>query len=164
MKICISVIAAEMEENQIKRESRMKTEKWTNAHKYDDIINLPHHQSATHPHMSMMDRAAQFSPFAALTGHEDAIKETARLVEERMELDEDTLRKLDEQLQLIRTNIEEHPTVVITYFLPDERKEGGAYVTVSGAVKKIDEYEQVIILQDGTRIPVVDIAGIAGIR
>lgn len=132
--------------------------------KYDDIINMPHHQSATHPQMSMMDRAAQFSPFAALTGHEDAIKETARLVEERMELDEDTLRKLDEQLQLIRAKIEEHPTVVITYFLSDERKEGGAYVTVSGAVKKIDEYEQIIILQDGTRIPLGDIVGIAGIR
>lgn len=134
------------------------------GHRYDDIINMPHHQSVTHPQMSMADRAAQFSPFAALTGYEDAVREAARLVDERMELDEDMLRKLDEQLQLIRANIEKHPTVVITYFLPDERKEGGAYVTVSGAVKKIDEYEQVIILHDGTRVPVRDIVGIAGIQ
>lgn len=132
-------------------------------HKYDDIINMPHHQSMTHPHMSMTDRAAQFSPFAALTGHEDAIKETARLVEERMELDEDALRKLDEQLQLLRANIEEHPDAIFTYFQPDERKEGGAYITVSGSVKKIDDYEQIIVLQDGTQIPVRDIVGIAGI-
>lgn len=131
-------------------------------HRYDDIINMPHHQSATHPHMSMMDRAAQFSPFAALTGHEDAIKETARLVDRRIELDEDILCKLDEQLQLIRANIEKHPSVVITYFLSDERKEGGTYVTVSESVKKIDEYEQVIILQNGTRISMGDIVDIFG--
>ena len=107
--------------------------------RYDDIINLPHHVSTKHPHMAPIDRAAQFSPFAALTGHDEAIKETARLTDERMELDENRKELLDARLQLLREHLGEKPTVTFTFFEPDERKSGGAYVTVTGSVKKIEE-------------------------
>ena len=130
--------------------------------KYDDIINLPHKQSSRRPHMSMIDRAAQFSPFAALTGHDAAIKETARLTDRKIELDEYRKVELNAQLQQILEHVAERPRVIVTYFLPDKYKEGGAYVTHSGAVKKIDEYEQIILMSDGTRIPIEDVAEIEG--
>ena len=130
--------------------------------KYDDIIDLPHKQSNRRPHMPLIDRAAQFSPFAALTGHDAAIKETARLTDWKVELDEYRKEELDSQLQQILEHIAERPEVVITYFRPDEHKEGGAYVTHNGSVKKIDEYEQIILMTDGTRIPIEDIAEIEG--
>ena len=130
------------------------------THEYDDIINLPHHVSARHPQMSMYDRAAQFSPFAALTGHDAAIKETERLTEERVELDEDSKELLDEQLQMIREPLDERPEVTFTYFEPDERKQGGAYQTISGRVKKIDEYEHRILLEDGTALMVEHLVSI----
>lgn len=129
-------------------------------HRYDDIINMPHHKSPTRPPMPMIDRAAQFSAFAALTGYDEALKETERPVDERMELDADFIAKLDEQFRLLRSKIKENPIVVITYFVPDERKSGGAYITVTGAVRKINEYEHVIVLQDGMKVPLNEIIGI----
>lgn len=129
---------------------------------YDDIMNLPHHVSATRPHMSAIDRAAQFSPFAALTGYGDAIKETARLTGERVELDEYMKDVLSVRLQIIADQLKEHPEIAITYFQPDEKKNGGAYVTVIGSVKKIDEYERVVVMIDGTRVPIDEIASIDG--
>lgn len=124
---------------------------------YEDIIYLPHHVSSKRPQMSMSDRAAQFSPFAALTGYDDAIQETGRLTEQKIELDEETLEKLDERFQILQEHLCEQPEVRFTYFKPDERKAGGAYLTVSGVVRKIKLYEREILLQDGTIIPVDDI-------
>ena len=131
-----------------------------NARNYDDIINLPHHVSKNHPRMDLLDRAAQFSPFAALTGHEAAIKETARLTDKRVELDENSREILDEKVQMIKANLAEMPEVSFTFFEPDERKDGGAYVTVTGRVKKIEEYEQRVVLLDGTVIPIMQIIDI----
>ena len=124
---------------------------------YEDIIHLPHHVSSKRPQMSMLDRAAQFSPFAALTGYDDAIQETGRLTEQKIELDEETLEKLDERFQILQEHLGEQPEVQFTYFKPDERKDGGTYLTVSGVVRKIKLYEREILLQDGTIIPVDDI-------
>lgn len=120
-----------------------------NEHKYDDIINLPHHVSTRHPQMPMADRAAQFSPFAALTGHEAAIKETARLTDAFVELDEDRKEELDEQLQLIKENLSQMPEIEVTYFQPDLKKAGGTYMTIHGKVKKVDEYNHQMIFTDG---------------
>ena len=108
--------------------------------KYKEIIDLPHPVSKKHPQMSLRDRAAQFSPFAALTGHSDAIDEAARLTDRRIELDESQIAELDGKLQIIAERIGEHPTVAVTWFRPDEKKAGGAYVEKTGAVKKIDGY------------------------
>ena len=123
-----------------------------NEHRYDDIINLPHHVSAMRPQMSMHDRAAQFSPFAALTGYDDAVEETARLTDKQAVLSEDEQNQLDEQLRLIADRIDEKPEAEVTYFLPDELKEGGKYITVNGCVRRIDEYEKEIVFTDGVRI------------
>lgn len=133
-----------------------------NEHKYDDIINLPHPISTRHPQMSLLDRAAQFSPFAALTGHEEAIKETARVTEERIELDEDRKERLDERLQMIREKLSEKTKLTFTYFQPDERKSGGAYLTVTGVVKKIDEYEHRIWLDNGSSLLIENLFSIEG--
>jgi len=130
--------------------------------KYDDIINLPHKQSTRRSHMSLYDRAAQFSPFAALTGHDAAIKETARLTDKKVELDEGSKERLNMRLQLILENLISTPEVTITYFMPDERKTGGAYVEAVGIVKKVDEYEQIVIMRDGRKIPIDDIINIEG--
>ena len=130
--------------------------------KYDDIINMPHHKSAKHPQMSMINRAAQFSPFAALTGHGEAIKETARLTDERVELDESVKAVIDERLQYIEENIKSKPTATVTYFEPDERKSGGEYVTVTGEVKKIDSAANCIIMTNGMIIPICEIFNIEG--
>lgn len=123
------------------------------THKYDDIIHLPHHVSVKHPQMSLMNRAAQFSPFAALTGHSAAIRETARLTDSFIELTEDQKEQLDEQLQEFLADLSHHPEAEITYFQPDQRKEGGTYVTIRGNIKKIDNYRRRIFLMDGTVIP-----------
>ncbi len=128
------------------------------SHKYDDIINLPHHVSKKHPQMSLHDRAAQFSPFAALTGHKAAINETARLTDEKQILSEDVIAKLNEQLNLIKENIGTNQTVTITYFVPDDKKSGGAYISHTGVVKKIDEYNHTVILTDKTAIPIEQIS------
>lgn len=131
-------------------------------HKYDDIINLPHQVSKRHPKMSPLNRAAQFSPFAALTGHEEAIKETARLTDPFMELDEDRKDQLDAQLHLIKENLEHMPEIEVTYFQPDEKKNGGSYVTLCGRIKKIDEYNHQIIFADGTALFIEHIYSIQG--
>ena len=107
-------------------------------HQYDDIINLPHHVSATRPQMSMINRAAQFSLFAALTGYDAVIRKIGRLTDRRVELSEDRRVDLDKKQQLLSDSPAEHPEVSVTYFIPDERKVGGAYVTVTGNVKKFD--------------------------
>ena len=127
------------------------------SHSYDDIIHLPRHVSATHPHMAIRDRAAQFSPSAALTGHDAAVRETARLTEEKVELDEYSREELDERLQMVQKQIRMHPALMITYFQPDEQKDGGSYVTVAGNAGKIDLFQKVLVLTDGTRIPLGDI-------
>jgi len=124
---------------------------------YEDIIALPHHVSASHPQMSLADRAAQFSPFAALTGYEDAIDESARLTEEQIELDENAREELDEKLRQIRECGEAHPEITVTYFQKDARKDGGAYVTLTGRVKKIDEYARMISFMDGTVVRIENI-------
>lgn len=133
-----------------------------NDRKYDDIIDLPHHRSIKRPHMPLADRAAQFSPFAALTGHGDAIKETARLVDSKMELSEEVRVYLSARLSFLAENIKERPEISVTYFLPDERKAGGAYITKTGTVKKINEYEHTLVMQDGVVIPIDDIVAIDG--
>ncbi|MEI8201313.1 MAG: hypothetical protein WCG21_14745 [Eubacteriales bacterium] len=129
---------------------------------YGDIINLPHHTSHTRPHMSAYDRAAQFSPFAALTGHDAAITETARLTDTRVELDEYSKADLNQRLYIIQDQMDEKPEISITYFQPDQRKSGGAYITAAGCVKKIDEYEHAVVMQDDTRIPIDQIIAIDG--
>ena len=126
-------------------------------HRYDDMLDLPHHTSTTHPRMSGTNRAAQFLPFAALTGYDDAIEETARITEERIDLDEDRKAVLDRQLMILESRLLEQPQVRITHFLPDTRKTGGAYVTTSGLLKKIDHYKNMLVLTDGTCIPLEDI-------
>ena len=130
--------------------------------KYDEIMGLPHHVSKTRPQMPMSDRAAQFAPFAALTGYDAAIKETGRLTDERIELDVEALSALDMKYQLLMEALDEAPEVTITYFQPDERKAGGKYVSAVGAVKKIDDFERRITMQDGARIPMDDVLSIAG--
>lgn len=131
-------------------------------HKYDDIINLPHHTSSKHPHMATIDRAAQFSPFAALTGYDAAVQETARLTEKRIELDEYEKAALDERLRLIQENLRKAPEVTITFFKPDDRKSGGAYLSATGYVKKIDTYEKCVVMSDAQKIPIEEILRIEG--
>ena len=127
---------------------------------YSDIIALPHHVSKTRPQMSMQDRAAQFSPFAALTGYDAAINETGRLTDERIELGEETRAALDRKQQYLMDMISDQPEIAVTYFVPDERKSGGAYVTVTGNLKRIDEYERLMLMTNGTKIPLDDIMDI----
>lgn len=133
------------------------------CHDYDDIINLPHHVSATRPHMSMLDRAAQFSPYAALVGYDDVVKETARLTDTQAELSEQEQELLNKKIALLQTAREqggkygERPTVTICYFIPDKRKTGGKYVTVTGRVKRIDAVQRTITLGVGDSGKTADI-------
>lgn len=127
---------------------------------YDDIIHLPHPDSVRHPRMAASDRAAQFSPFAALTGHDAAIRETARQTDRRKELDEDAKAELDRKLRMAEKQKEKNPAITIIYFKEDETKEGGSYETVSGHISKIDDMERRVILADGTGISINDIYGI----
>lgn len=126
-------------------------------HDYDDIINLPHHVSSKRPQMSMLDRAAQFSPFAALTGYDDAIQETGRLTDEKINLSEEEKEALDRKQQFLLERLDERPALTVIYFVPDEKKSGGAYVTKSGNLKKIDEVERMMTLTDGTKISLDDV-------
>ena len=130
--------------------------------KYDEIMGLPHPVSKPRPQMPRSDRAAQFAPFAALTGYDAAIKETGRLTDERIELDVEALSALDMKYQLLMEALDEAPEVTITYFQPDERKAGGKYVSAVGTVKKIDDFERRITMRDGTRIPMDDVLSIDG--
>lgn len=129
---------------------------------YDDIIDLPHHVSKKHPPMSPLNRAAQFSPFAALTGHGDAVRETERLTDPFVEPDEDRKEQLNRRLRLIREHLDQNPECEITYFRPDEKKEGGAYVTLRGRIEKIDEYRRQILFTDGQVLPIDQIFSIRG--
>ena len=129
---------------------------------YEDIINLPHHTSTSRPRMSAHDRAAQFSPFAALTGYSSAITETARLTNRRIELDESIKADLNDKLAILQDQLEEQPEVSITYFKSDLKKSGGAYITASGWVKKIDQYKRTVIMADATIIPMDDIFEMEG--
>ena len=128
--------------------------------KYADIICLPHHTSPTRPRMSVSARAAQFAPFAALTGYGAAVDETARLTDDMIVLDENAKAMLDGKLQIIAEHIGDHPEVTITYFEPDKKKSGGAYCSVTGQVKEIDEFARIVKLEDGTKIPIQQIYGI----
>ena len=127
---------------------------------YEDIINLPHHVTTKHPQMTRTARAAQFAPFAAITGYSDAIKETSRLTSKRIELDEELKIILNNKLQLILDNINETPEVSFTYFIYDNLKSGGEYVTITGIVKKIDIVNGYIFLTDKTKIPINEIINI----
>lgn len=126
--------------------------------KYDDIIDKPHHVSKKHPHMSNYDRAAQFSPFAALTGHDAAVKETARLTERRIELDESEKQLIDEKLQYL-TGLQQ-PEAEITYFQPDVMKDGGSYPVKRGGIKKFDLYRHVVVMEDSSEIRIDDIVAV----
>lgn len=127
---------------------------------YDDIIHLPHHTSTTHPRMSRENRAAQFSPFAALTGYDAAIAETGRLTNERVELAQGAAAALDAKLALLADMAADHPEVTVTYFRPDEKKQGGAHVAITGMVKRVDDVERTIFLASGEVIPITDILDI----
>ena len=130
--------------------------------KYADIIDLPHHQSDTRQKMSNYDRAAQFSPFAALTGHADSIKETARLTDEYSEPSEEMKAIMNEKILFLMEQLENQPEITITFFKPDEKKQGGAYITITGVVKKIKTYERQIQMTTGDLIPIDMIFGIDG--
>ncbi len=129
---------------------------------YKDIINMPHHVSKNRPQMSMRDRAAQFAPFAALVGYDDAVKETARQTSKRIELLDEQVAIINEKILLLIELIKDSPKIFITYFEPDKKKDGGIYITINGTVKKIDEYNKLIIMQDGRTIKMDDIFDIQG--
>ena len=129
---------------------------------YEDIINLPHHTSKKHPRMSLEARSAQFAPFAALTGYDEVLIETARLTNERIEIDETIKVIIDSKLQIIKEHIKEMPLITFMYFVPDLKKDGGKYVTVTGNVKKIDEYRNVLVLENKIEIPINEIIDISG--
>ncbi len=124
---------------------------------YDDIIHLPHHVSRNHSQMPLRDRAAQFAPFAALTGYEAAVGETARLTTERRELDAQEAEELNRRLTELAARLPDHPEVTVEYFVPDERKSGGAYVTVTGRVRHISIAKRTLVMEDGVVIPLDDI-------
>ena len=128
---------------------------------YDDIIALPHPEPRTHPRMSLHDRAAQFSPFAALTGHSAAIAETGRLTASRITLDESEMARVDAALQRLRELLPQEPVASITYFVPDERKAGGSYQTITGTARRIDTANGVLLLTDQRAIPIPDILDVA---
>ena len=129
---------------------------------YDDLLNLPHHTSAVQPAMSMQNRAAQFAPFAALVGYDALIQETTRLTDQKAELDESVKAELNEKLRLLLELMPQQPEVTITYFLPDNRKAGGAYRTTSGIVRKYLRSENLLVMIDGSQIPVDAIAALDG--
>ena len=129
-------------------------------HRYDGIINLPHHRSEKHPHMSAHNRAGQFSPFAALVGYDDAVEETARLTGSKISLGDDELDELNRKLSALAEVISERPEVTVTYFKPDELKDGGEYVTVFKKLRRIDEHKRRLIFTDKSEIPINDIISI----
>ena len=121
---------------------------------YDDVINLPHHVSKTHPQMPMMNRAAQFAPFSAVAGHDAAIREAGRFTDGWTDIADSGYEELNQKMELLVSRLSEHPMVTIEYFLPDQHKSGGSYHTVSGNVRRIDEYERIIELMDRRKIPI----------
>jgi hypothetical protein len=131
-----------------------------NDNRYDDIINFSYHGSKKHPHMDAINRAAQFAPFAALTGYGEAIDETGRLTDEKIDLDETGYDMLEQKLKIVMEDMSENQEITVTYFKPDERKKGGRYVTATGAIKKIDVNIGRVIFKDGRDIPIEDIRDI----
>ena len=129
--------------------------------KYKDIINLPHHVSKNHPRMSLNNRSAQFAPFSALTGYSEKIKETARITDKKIELDEGLKTVINKRLQIIKENIKSVPQVTITYFIKDQRKSGGSYKTIITNIKKIDEVNKIFILTNNEKIQIDDIINIS---
>lgn len=129
---------------------------------YKDIINLPHHVSTKHPRMSLEQRSAQFAPYSALTGYDGQVKETARLTDKKIELDEAAKSVLDGKLQIISDMLKSRPEVTFTYFVPDNKKDGGRYKTVTGNVLKIDEFNNSIVLTSGEVINIFEIIDIQG--
>ena len=125
---------------------------------YEDIVHLPHHVSKKHKPMSRLNRAAQFAPFAALTGYDDEVKEVARLTDAQINMSDEIKAELNRKLQLISERSADKPNVAITYFVPDTKKSGGKYVTVRGRVKRVDEYERSVIMTDKSVIPIDKIA------
>lgn len=128
--------------------------------KYDDIINMPHHISKKHPRMSLENRSAQFASFAALTGYEDEVEETARITDKRIEITDEIKSTINMRLQIIQEKINTKPKVTIKYFIPDNKKEGGSYKTVTSNVLKIDQYKKLVVLKDNTKIFISDIINI----
>lgn len=128
--------------------------------RYDDIINLPHHISKVHKPMSMESRASQFAPFAALSGYGDAVKETARLTDKEIVIDDCLKEMLNDKLQFLLVRIKSKPYATFTYFIKDKNKDGGKYITISNKIKKIDLYNQYVIMIDNTKIPINDIINI----
>lgn len=127
--------------------------------KYNDIINIPHYEPK-HPRMSIQTRVAEFAPFAALTGYSDEIKESARITDKRIEIDDNLKEIINTKLNFIQKNIDKNYDILFTYFTPDKRKEGGKYIDKLGQVKKIDLYEKIVVLTDKTKIPINEIIGI----
>ncbi len=127
---------------------------------YEDIVNLPRHISKVHPQATMADRAARFSPFAAISGYEDMVKEAARVTEERIDITDATKELLNEKLNMIVEFLDEEPEVTITYFEPDKKKDGGAYISITGTVKRIDEYERIVLMSDDKKIRIDEIYAI----
>ena len=128
--------------------------------KYEDIINQKRPISKKHPPMPLEERAAQFAPFAALTGYEETITETAREVDKRIELDEEAQNTINRKIQELKQQIVTKPIVSITYFQKDLRKEGGEYITVTEKIRKIDDYKKIIVLENKTEIPIREILDI----
>lgn len=135
---------------------------YSSKHKYDDMLTLPRPLSEKHMPMPRLDRAAQFSSFAALTGYEEAVGETARLTDSRLEVDEDRASELNDKLNILRDKLCERPEIAVTYFVPDSKKTGGRYVTLKGNARAIDEYERTVIFTGGGRIPIDDIFSLGG--
>lgn len=133
---------------------------YKDARRYEDILNLPHHQSERRPHMSLQDRAAQFAPFAALSGHEEAIEETARFTEEQRIMDEGVVENINEKLYELAQCIGKRKRVAITYFRPDTRKNGGGYLTDVGTIRKIEPVEKVVVMDSGMRIAMEQIVAL----
>lgn len=129
---------------------------------YDDIINLPHHTSSKYPRMTISARSAQFAPFSALQGYSEEIKEASRLTNEKIEIDDNLKNMLDSKLQLIQSVIKTKPEVLLTYFVPDNKKTGGKYITTTVNIKRIDLYNNMLILTDNSKIPINDIIDITG--
>lgn len=129
---------------------------------YEDIIDVPHHISKKYPEPTMMERAARFHPFAAITGYEEMVLEAARITEARIDLDEEALTVINKKLNMLRESLDQEPKVTVTYFEPDKKKSGGAYVSVTDIVKLIDEYEQIVIMGDDKKISIKDVYSIEG--
>lgn len=128
--------------------------------KYDDIIDLPHHVSKTRKLMSLYNRAAQFAPFAALTGYDDAIEETARLTETKVELSDELKNDLNQKINFIKNNIKVHPEITIKYFVRDNKKSGGIYKSLTSIIKKVDDFNKCLIFADNTNVYFDDIISI----